>query len=134
MSQQTQLPDERTAFDTVATKVANAVFFHKCAAAGLTPRTEEEARLMLQGSYKIAALHEHETVKAAAEAQNPFAVVNKAADGLMDRFGMGNQRPAVKEAEFRQVSRAFAQDADVYNSILSLKAAEIARNQQLAAA
>lgn len=130
MSEQnkTNLPDPTTAFNTLATKVANSVFFHKCAAAALVPRTEEEAQAMLSCSYKLAALAENASVKAAAATSNPFLSLDKAADGLMDRFGLSQQKAAAAHAnECREVSRHFAADPEIYNSVLSLKAADAQR-------
>jgi hypothetical protein len=124
-----QLPDVDSAFNTVVNQVANSVFFHKLAAAGITPRSDEEARLILETSYKLASLNEQAQAKAAAENDSPFATLNKAADSLMERYGLaGVKAAAVHENECRSVSQAFAQHPEIYSAMLSLKVADANRS------
>lgn len=127
MSQQTQnaLPDPATAYDTLFNGVHARVFFNKCAAAGFSPRNEDEARQMLETAGKLRQVTEHAQVKQAAAQDNPYYQMNAGLDHLMAQYGLASPAAfADAEASYKQAAAQLMEDPAFYNSALSLKAQE----------
>lgn len=118
------LPDPQTAYNTLLEGVHAKVFFHKCAAAGYAPRSQEEALVMLDTAGKLRAVFESEQVKAAGARDNPYVQMNSSLDRVMDQYGLGREKTAEIETGYREAAAHLMQDPTFYNSVLSLKAAE----------
>lgn len=115
------LPDTQTAFAKAFTDVHQRIFFSKCAAAGYVPQTVQDAEVMLKTAARLR--YEEENVKQAADANSPYLAAAQSLEQVL-----GPQRGSIKAAEaehaYAQVAQDFMQDAELYNSVLSLKAAE----------
>ena len=139
MSNQAQaastLPDAQTAYNNLFMGVHQRVFFQKCAAAGHSPRSQEEAQWMLETAGKLRTVEQATPVKQAADAQNPYYAANQALDGVMAQLGLGQQQQAQEETTaIKQAAYQLAHDPTFYNSVLALKAAEAAQIQEELAA
>lgn len=123
---QNTLPDQNQAYNTLYQGIHQQIFFRKCAQAGLVPRTEGEALAMLETAGKLQAVAQTEQVKSAEEANSPFHQMNAALDSVLTKYGLDAGAPAHQEVDlgFRQAAAALAEDANFYNSVISLKAAE----------
>ncbi len=120
------LPDPQEAYDTLFRNVHARVFFQKCAAAGFNPRSEGEMQQMLETAGKLRAVSESEQVKAAAAQDNPFFQMNSSLDAVLARHGLSAPR-AETETSYKAAADELAADPTLYNSVLSLAAAEAAQ-------
>lgn len=126
------LPDPQQAYDTIFHNVHAKVFFHKCAAAGYSPRTHAEATHMLETAGKLRAISESAQVKQASARENPYFQLNANLDAVMTQYGLAEPRQSYQEAEvgYKQAASHLMGDFEIYNAVLSLKAAEYAQEQQ----
>ncbi len=136
---QTGLPTPDAAYDTLFQGVHQRVFFQKLAAAGYAPRSAEEAQWMLNTAGKLRQVTEAQSVKEAAAQDNPFFRLDNSLDRVMAEFGLGGQAKQAQyqevETAYKQAAASLANDPEIYNAVLSLKAneaeqiqAQLARN------
>lgn len=120
------LPDAQTAYDNLFANVKAEVFFRKCAAAGHYPSNEEEARAMMEIGARGRSLQQ----KQATDTESPILSMKSAFDR---QFGNDpRQHAQAHELAVKQAADYFFENPDLYNSVLSLKAAEAeAIRQQL---
>lgn len=120
-----QLPDPQTAYNTLVRDVHAAVFFDRAGQRGRHPTTEKQASEMLQMGAKLATAFDLE--KQANDA-DPFAQANRDLDSALAESGLGNVKFAAAEAEagIDAMASQMMGRPDIYNSVLSMKAAEAA--------
>lgn len=127
------LPDDTAAFDNLFARVHHPVFFEKLAAAGFVPQTEAQAQTLLEMGAQLDAVAASPQVKQAEAANDPIQLAKTALDSLLAANGFATE--AVKQAgdvgaaAIRRVAQALAADPAIYNSVLTLKAAEAAEYQ-----
>lgn len=124
MSQQNTLPDPQAAYDKLFDEVHAKVFFQKVAAAGIQPRSIEEAQWMLETTSKLRAVNESAQVKQAGAQDNPFYQMNAYLDGVLAKNGIGQPTYQDQEVGFQKAAASLMNDPEIYNSVLSLKVAE----------
>lgn len=126
MSQNATLPDVQTAYNTLFEGIHARVFFQKCAAAGFSPRTQEEAQHMLNTAGKLRQIGELDQVKQAAAQDNPYYQMEAGLDRLAQQYGLNQpQQPQyADDAMYKAAADSLMQDPTYYNSVLALKAAE----------
>ena len=128
MSDQNPLPEPGVAYDHLFDNVHSKVFFGKLAEFGYAPQTEKEAQDMLGLAGKLRAAQQDPQVKQAAADSSPFAQANVALDNVLGHAGLdGHSKEAEAQREdafLDQAAANMAQDPDIFNSVLSLKAAE----------
>lgn len=134
MSKQNLLPDPQSAFDHVFSEVHQRVFFSKCAAAGLPARNQQEAEWMLNTAGNLRQLEQVSQTKQAADTDNPYYQANAALNQLMTQMGFAQPQPAEQVMAIKSAAADLAQNPDIYNSILALKAAEAQQIQEELAA
>lgn len=126
--QAAELPSPEDAYAHLFDQVHAQVFFTKVAQAGYAPRTEKEAADLLELAGKLRLVQEDPAVKQASDASSPYAVASSALDRLLGQNGMdGSTKQAAaqeQEVALNQAVGMLAQDPNIYNSVLSLKAAE----------
>jgi len=122
------LPDPKTAYDTLFQNVHARAFFGRLAQHGFTPASEKQAQEYLDLAGKLRVVEQDPRVKAANDANDPIAEANAALSNVMARHGLdgGIKAAAANDAQVarRQAAIQLAQDPSIYNSALSLKAAE----------
>ncbi len=126
-NQNAVLPDPQTAYNNLFEGVHARIFFQKCAAAGYSPRSQEEANYMLETAGKLRVIAESEQVKQASAQNNPYYQMNAGLDRVMEQYGLGQQKQAgyvEQEVGIKNAAAHLMQDPLFYNSVLSLKAAE----------
>lgn len=113
------MPDPGTAYQNLFDGVHAEVFFRKCAAAGYTPGTTDEAVAMLETAASLRNVG-HQTKQASAK-DSPYLALKTAVDQVL-----GGQKPSPVEEQqtIKQAADYFANDPTFYNSVLSLKAAQ----------
>ncbi len=136
---QPALPNPQVAYDTLFANVHAKAFFSKLASFGVQPRNDQQARYYLEMAGKLRAIEEAPQFKAANDANDPVAQANADLDAVMSRYGMAPQHKVAADqtAEIARtnMARQLAQHGDIYNSALSVKAAEASLiAQQLEAA
>lgn len=121
------LPDAKVAYDHLFDNVHTRVFFGKLAKRGYEPRNEKQAEELLLLAGRLRGVEEAEK---AAEDQSPFGVALAALDDALGQNGMdGHLKRAQAQDQqlaIKQAAASLAADPMIYNSILSLKAAEAA--------
>lgn len=113
------LPDINTAVDTLQNGVFNEIFFAKCAAAGLIPRTTEEAQQMLDTAEMLGAVQEKQAAEAPSEVADLYSNIRKTASEV----GLATKN--TDEAAIKQAVDVLANDPRYFNSVLSLALAEM---------
>lgn len=119
---QASLPDPADAYNQLFEGVHANVFFGKLANHGFQPQSEKEAADLLQLAGRLRHVEDNE--KAASASQSRFG----GAVGALDQ-AMGVSAQSAELAESQAIKAAAAQlaeDPAIYNSVLSLKAAEAA--------
>lgn len=127
MSTATPLPAPDAAYSHLFNNVHAEVFFTKLAQAGYTPANEKEAQDLLELSGTLRGVAQAE--KQAAETQSRFAHPRSRLEQILGNSNVyGGQH---KQAQDREAALALSQAAsflmerpDIYNSVLSVKAAE----------
>ena len=127
------LPDPQAAYDNLFQGVHQQIFFKKCAAHGLAPRTAEDAQWMLDTAGKLRQAEHSQSAKQAADEHSPFYRMNAALDQVLARHGLdgGIKQAQVAEEEMaiKEAAELLATDPLFYNSVLALKAAEASQLQ-----
>jgi hypothetical protein len=124
------LPDPQAAYNHLFQAVHSQVFFQKCAAAGIHPRTADEANWMLECAGKLRQISEDATVKQAAAQDNPYYRMSAGLDAVMAQYGLAGgptKTAADAEAGYKQAAASLMADPSIYNSVLALKAHEAAQ-------
>ncbi len=125
MSQNSALPDVDTAYNNLFEGVHANVFFQKCAAAGFSPSTREEAQAMLETAGKLRQISQLDTVKQAEAQDNPYLQMSRGLDSVVAQYGLTAGTPAVSDDEmFKRAADSLMDDPVMYNSVLALKANE----------
>lgn len=122
MSQNQGLPDGQQAYQALYEGVHAEVFFQKCAAAGIVPRTIEDANHMLDDALRLRGLEGQQ--KQAEAVDSPFAALHTSLGHVLEANGFGGVKQAEEEQAINQMAAHLAQDPLYYNSVLALKAAE----------
>ena len=134
MSQPTQptLPDPQAAYNHLFNTVHAPAFFAKLAQAGIAPANEKEAADYLEMAGKLRTIQQDPRVKAAQDnSGSRVTQAKQALDQLMSQHGLGGQ---ARQISLQKVAASLADDPNIYNAVLSLKAAEASAVQaQLAA-
>lgn len=122
------LPDPKTAYDTLFQGVHTRAFFGRLAQHGFQPTSEKQAQEYLDLAGKLRLVDQDPRIKAAADANDPIAEANAALSNVLARHGLdaGVKQAAAQEADIarRNIAAQLAKDPSIYNSALSLKAAE----------
>lgn len=119
---QGQLPDVESAFDHLFTNVHQQAFFNKLASHGIEPQTHKEAQDLLQLAAKLRIADEQGTLKQ-AEADSPYAAALADLDAQLNKSA-GHSRTSEQNAAIKQAAAQLAQDPDIFNAVLAIKAAE----------
>lgn len=125
---QNQLPDPDAAMDAIVENIQLPAFFNKLAQCGYAPRNQKEAAdlLELAGKLQYAAEQQGHS-KQAGDDDSMFDEASRDLDALFKQAGVEAPQHDVAA---RQAAYDLAQDAGIYNAVLSVKAAEA---QQVAA-
>jgi hypothetical protein len=124
MSDTNVMPSPQEAFQNIYAGVRQRVFFHKLATVhGIQPKTEKQAAALLNMADQLRLVDENETVKAAADANDPFIAADQALSNVLTQYGIAAPRAAASET-YKEAIDAFANDPLLYNSILALHADE----------
>jgi len=119
------LPSPEDAYNHLLGNVHSQVFFGKLAQVGIHPQTEKEANDLLELAGKLRLVNDDPAVKQAAEADSKYAKANAALDELFGKSGAMKQASAQEQdVALDQAARTLAQDPQIYNSVLSIKAAQ----------
>ncbi len=126
MSNSNQMPTVKEAYENAFAGIRQRVFFgHLAQAHGIEPRTEKQAQALLNMADNLGVVEEDETVKAAADADDPFLAADQALTNVLQQHGL---RPTKQAADFdaycNETADILAGDPTLYNSMLVLKAAE----------
>lgn len=120
---QASVPDTQSAFNHLLHNVKNQAFFRKLASFGRVPQTEKQAQYYVALAERLRTVKQHPTVKAAADAADPIALACRDLDAHLERRGFIDKR-AGDEQFAAQAAAQLMEDADTFNSVLSLKFAE----------
>lgn len=118
------LPDPQTAYAKLFDDVHARVFFQKCAQAGYSPRSYEEAQWMLETTSKLRTVVNSEQVKQAGAKDNPYYQMNAHLDQVLASHGLGGPSYQDQDVAFQKVAGDLMNDPEIYNAVLSLKCAE----------
>jgi hypothetical protein len=125
---QTALPEPQAAFDLLFQNVHSEVFFGKLASAGVSPRNQKEASDMLELAGRLRVLEEDPRVQKAAQVDSPYARMIADLDEAMAANGLDSGVKAAADREYgvavNQAAARLMQDPNIYNSVLSVKAAQ----------
>jgi len=133
------LPDFQTAYNTLFTNVSAEVFFSKLASAGIAPADQIQAQELLDLASRLRTIEEDPRYQKQAAAANPspFGKMIAELDGYMSANGMNGRTKAAATQEHavavKQAAASLAQNPLLYNSILTIKAAQATQYQQPAA-
>lgn len=115
------MPDPETAFAHLANNVHNGLIFEKFAAAtGFVPQNEKQAHDLLETAEMLFAMHQQGQIKTASEAYDP---ISNAKDALLSVLGHSKTASAPVSAP-SDLAAALMQNPAIYDSVVSLKAAE----------
>lgn len=118
------LPNPVDAYNHLFDSVHAQVFFGKLANYGVQPTTEKEAADLLTLAGQLR--HVDGSEKRAAD-QSRFVGAVSALNSVVGNTPAGRQQQAAfADQAIKQAAEELMQDASVYNSVLSLKAAEAA--------
>lgn len=113
------MPDPQTAFARLAGNVHNRLILEKVAAAtGIVPQNEKQAQDLLETAEMLFAAHQQGTIKTAAEAHDP---IGAAKESLANVLGFNKTASAQPHGD---LAAALMQNPEIYDSVVSLKAAE----------
>ena len=119
---QASLPEPADAYNNLFEGVHANVFFGKLANQGFQPQSEKEAGDLLQLAGRLRHVEDNE--KAASAHHSRFGGAVGALDSAL---GASAQTAAIAESQAIKAAAAqLAEDPAIYNSVLSLKAAEAA--------
>jgi hypothetical protein len=114
------------AYATIVTELAAPHFFEKLSAAGIRPRSEQEAAELWSAGQKLHVLYTAEQEKAAAAQVSGLSAANKQLDAALAAAGLA---PAEKVASFDATASAAAEQPEIANAVLTLQAAVAASLQ-----
>jgi hypothetical protein len=114
------------AYATIVTELAAPHFFEKLSAAGIRPRSEQEAAELWSAGQKLHVLYTAEQEKAAAAQVSGLSAANKQLDAALAAAGLA---PAEKVASFDATASAAAEKPEIANAVLTLQAAVAASLQ-----
>ena len=124
---QSLLPDPQQAYDTVFQNVWSDTFFKKLASFGHVPQNQKQAQALLELSGKLETVENDPAIKFAGDA-GVYGQASQALDNLLAAQGLDGP---LKQASATNRDTALAKYAmqlmqvpELYNSVLSLKAAE----------
>jgi hypothetical protein len=126
------LPDAQTAYANLFAGVRQRVVFNKLAAAGYAPRSEAQAQYMMMLTDDLAAGEAAALQKSAADGTDPYYQALSALREKMAEAGLtGGAAGHASEVEMaiKQAAHDLAQDPELYNSVLALRAQEAAQLQ-----
>ena len=119
---QASLPEPADAYNNLFEGVHANVFFGKLANHGFQPQSEKEAADLLQLAGRLRHVEDNE--KAANANYSRFG---GAVGALDNAVGSGAQTAELAESQaIKAAASQLAEDPTIYNSVLSLKAAEAA--------
>jgi hypothetical protein len=118
-----QLPDPQEAYDTLFSQVHERIFFHKLAAAGIVPRTRDEAVWMVETAYDLRRLGQNQNVKQANDESNPYYQMRAGLQTVLEQNGIYGQATD-QTVNVKYAATALANDPTLYNAVLALKAHE----------
>lgn len=122
-TQTNPLPEPQAAMDTLFQRVHSQVFFGKLAQAGIPVNTEKDAADLLELAGKLRSIPQTKSAQAGI-----YAGASQALDHVMAANGLdGNLKQAQARDQHFALGNAaaqLAQDPEIYNAVLSLKAAE----------
>jgi len=135
----TKLPDVQAAYALLWDQIHVPVFFQKLASYGFSPENAQQAGSLLGLAAKLRSVGASPAAEKFAAANDPFGQASNELDSVLAKLGLDGGVKSAQAAEERaarsELAAAFAAESDVYNSVLSLKAAEAAQaEQQLASA
>jgi len=107
------------AYATIVTELAAPHFFEKLSAAGIRPRSEQEAAELWSAGQKLHVLYTAEQEKSAAAQVAGLSAANKQLDAALAAAGLA---PAEKVA-FDATASAAAEKPEIANAVLTLQAA-----------
>lgn len=120
------IPDRDAAFNTLYSDIHNRVFFNKLASAGYVPENMAQAQAYLDMGEQLLATSTM-SIKQAADANDPVLLAKQALDNYLGVNSLTYQNH--EEAErlsIQKTAAALAQNPEIYNAVLVLKAAEAA--------
>jgi len=127
------LPDPDTAYQNLFDGIHQRVFFNKMAAYGYVPQTPAQAQYMLEMAGTLRAVEQEAAVKQAADENDPYFLAKQHLNQVLGVHGLDG---GIKQAQaqndafaIKQAAYELANDPLLYNSVLSLKAAEAAAIQ-----
>ncbi len=128
-----QLPDPQTAYQTIFDGVHQRAFFHRLGQLRpeYAPQNEKQAADLLRLAGNLRLVTQEETMKTASASVDPFAAANMALESVLGQAGYGSMQQNAQAALVQQAAFDLAQDGDIYNSVIALKAHEA--DQYLAA-
>ena len=125
---QPTLPEPQAAINTLFSNVSAEVFFGKLASAGIQPQNQKEASDLLDLAGRLRLVEQDPRAKQASA--SPYAQMVTELDSVLARNGLdGNiKQAAVQEHEIavKQAAARLAQDPEIFNAVLSVKAAQAA--------
>lgn len=117
------LPDPDQALQTIVTGVYQQVFFDKLASYGREPSNAADANSMLEIAGKLRVVSQDPTIKAAAS-KSVYGQAKEALDKLASGGRFKQAFAQEQEVAMRNAARQLAADPNLYNAVLSIKAAE----------
>jgi hypothetical protein len=128
MAQQPLLPDAQAAFNNLMAGVHQRVFFNTLHNLGRPPQSVKQAEAMIDLAEQLERAEQAEGQKTAAAADDPYAVASQLLGRVLEKQGidggLDRRFHAEQEASVKEAADVLAADATIYNSVLSLKAAE----------
>ena len=122
------LPDAQTAYDNLFQGVHQRVVLESLASRGYAAKTAEDAHTLLGLAVKISAVAEVPAVKRAEDVTNPYYLASEGLSRVLTTHGIADPTKAAADRDhqlaIRNVAANLAADPTMYNSVLSLKAAE----------
>jgi len=123
---QTDIPQPDAAYDTLYRQLHAPAFFQKLASYGIEPTTEKEATELLTLAGRLKLVDQSGGSQGAGGSR--FSKAASDLDTLLSQRGLdGGIKSAEaqeRNASRRKTAEQIAGDADIYNSVLSLKAAQ----------
>ena len=116
------------AYATIVTELAAPHFFEKLSAAGIRPRSEQEAAELWSAGQKLHVLYTAEQEKTAAAQVSGLSAANKQLDAALAAAGLA---PGEKVASFNATASAAAEQPEIANAVLTLQAAVAASLQDV---
>lgn len=101
--------------------IDHPVFFQKLASFGIAPQTQEEAATMIELGSGLLVAHQQQETK---QASGLSSLLAKAKQNIDQTLGVSKQASAFDDRQVNRIADELVNNADIYNSIVSLKAAE----------